>query len=123
MPTNAQLTATLLRIAEEAKAPLPPPPLARPHQTVNAARAARPDNSHPPQVAEQLKSHDFAFDTDNYQIEGVDEDHPLAHADGEGDESTDEGTYVDTDREGTEGDFLPSLASARSFKMHTLPLI
>ncbi|TBU41265.1 hypothetical protein BD309DRAFT_898423 [Dichomitus squalens] len=111
VPTNAQLTATLLRIAEEAKAPLPPPPLPRPHHTVNAARAARPDVSHPPQAAEQLKSHDFAFNTDNYEIEGVDHDHPLAHTEGE--ESTDEGTYVDTDRESVEGGDEPDSKKKR----------
>ncbi len=74
VPTNAQLTLTLLRIAEQAHAPLPPPPIPRPYQTVKAARAASPGASHPPQAAEQLREHDFAFDADNYEVEGVKEE-------------------------------------------------
>ncbi|KAI0328422.1 hypothetical protein GY45DRAFT_1347169 [Cubamyces sp. BRFM 1775] len=96
VPTNAQLTLTLLRIAEAAKAPLPPPPIARPHHTAAAADAANPAPAHPPQAADALKEHDFAFDTDNYEIDGVDPDHPQAYAN-EGVE----GEY--TDQESVEG--------------------
>ncbi|KAI8980639.1 hypothetical protein BD414DRAFT_516358 [Trametes punicea] len=81
VPTNAQLTLTLLRIAEEAKAPLPPPPVARPDHTADAVQTANPAPAHPPQAAEALKEHDFAFDTGDYEVEGVDHDHPQAHAD------------------------------------------
>ena len=80
VPTNAQLTLTLLRIAEAAKAPLPPPPIARPHHTAAAADAADPASAHPPQAADALKEHDFAFDTENYEIDSVDPDHPRAYA-------------------------------------------
>ncbi|KAI0821958.1 hypothetical protein BC628DRAFT_1328213 [Trametes gibbosa] len=85
VPTNAQLTLTLLRVAEQAKAPLPPPPVSRPHHTAAAVDASNPAPTHPPQAAEALKEHDFAFDTDNYAIEGVDHDHPQAseNVDGE----------------------------------------
>ncbi|KAI0640339.1 hypothetical protein C8Q77DRAFT_1045453 [Trametes polyzona] len=83
VPTNAQLTLTLLRVAELAKAPLPPPPVSRPHHTADAVEASDPASSHPPQAADALKEHDFAFDTENYEIEGVDHDHPRAYADGE----------------------------------------
>ncbi|KAI0696851.1 hypothetical protein C8T65DRAFT_583134 [Cerioporus squamosus] len=99
VPTNAQLTITLLRLAEEAKAPLPPPPASRPHHTATAAEAANPAAAHPPEAADALKQHDFAFDTENYEVEGVDADHPAAYTDSE------EGTYVDgegTDRESME---------------------
>lgn len=101
MPTNAQLTITLLRLAEEAKAPLPPPPDSRPHHTATAVEAANPAAAHPPQAADALKQHDFAFDTDNYDVDGVDADHPAAYTDSK------EGTYVDsdsTDRESIEGE-------------------
>ncbi|KAI0801546.1 hypothetical protein C8Q74DRAFT_1191507 [Fomes fomentarius] len=79
VPTNIQLTITLLRVAELAKAPLPPPPIARPHHTAAAADAANPAPEHSPQAAHALKAHDFAFDTDKYEIEGV--DRPDAHTD------------------------------------------
>ncbi|RDX43167.1 hypothetical protein OH76DRAFT_1361510 [Lentinus brumalis] len=101
VPTNAQLTITLLRLAEEAKAPLPPPPDSRPHHTATAVEAANPAAAHPPQAADALKQHDFAFDTENYDVDGVDADHPAAYTDSE------EGTYVDgegTDRESIEGE-------------------
>ncbi|KAI9069704.1 hypothetical protein FKP32DRAFT_1586683 [Trametes sanguinea] len=81
VPTNAQLTVTLLRVAELAKAPLPPPPASRPHHTADAVKDANPAPEHPPQAADALKEHDFAFDTDNYEIEGVDPDHSQAYTD------------------------------------------
>ncbi|TFK84092.1 hypothetical protein K466DRAFT_497246 [Polyporus arcularius HHB13444] len=101
VPTNAQLTLTLLRLAEEAKAPLPPPPVSRPDHTAAAVETANPAAAHPPQAADALKQHDFAFDTKNHDIDGVDADHPAAYTDSE------EGTYVDgegTDRESVEGE-------------------
>ncbi|KAI0363304.1 hypothetical protein BV20DRAFT_958556 [Pilatotrama ljubarskyi] len=102
VPTNAQLTLTLLRVAELAKAPLPPPPVSQPHQTAAAADAANPAPSHPPQAADALKEHDFAFDTENYEVEGVDHDHPQAYADGEGTdgEPTDAESAADGSAEG-----------------------
>ncbi|KAI0756005.1 hypothetical protein C8Q80DRAFT_1092010 [Daedaleopsis nitida] len=104
VPTNAQLTITLLRIAELAKAPLPPPPIARAHQTAAAVDASHPAAEHPPHAADNLKQHDFAFDTENYEVDGVDEDHPGVYTDGEGSE---DGTYVDgegTDNESVQTD-------------------
>ncbi|KAI0776352.1 hypothetical protein BD413DRAFT_602751 [Trametes elegans] len=92
VPTNAQLTITLLRVAELAKAPLPPPPVSQPHHTAAAVDASNPAPAHPPEAADALKQHDFAFDTDNYEVEGVDPDHMQAY--------TDEGT----DGEGTDGE-------------------
>lgn len=97
VPTNIQLTITLLRLAELAKAPLPPPPIARPHHTAAAADAAIPAPEHSPQAADALKAHDFAFDTDQYEIEGVDQP-DSAHTD----EGSVDGTYVDD--EGTDRD-------------------
>ena len=93
------MTITLLRLAEEAKAPLPPPPASRPHHT-DAVDAANPGSAHPPQAADALKQHDFAFDTENYEVEGVDPDHPDADSDSE------EGTYVEG--EGTDRDSVES---------------
>ncbi|OJT05636.1 hypothetical protein TRAPUB_3559 [Trametes pubescens] len=81
VPTNAQLTLTLLRVAEQAKAPLPPPPVARDHHTADVVDAANPSPAHPQEAANALKEHDFAFDTENYEVEGVDPD--AATADGE----------------------------------------
>ncbi|KAI0652776.1 hypothetical protein C8Q79DRAFT_899595 [Trametes meyenii] len=84
VPTNAQLTLTLLRIAELAKAPLPPPPVSLPRHTAEVVDASNPAPTHPPQAAEALKEHDFAFDADNYEIDGVDHDHPQVHGDSDG---------------------------------------
>ncbi|KAH9847923.1 hypothetical protein C2E23DRAFT_846279 [Lenzites betulinus] len=99
VPTNAQLTLTLLRVAEQAKAPLPPPPVSRPHHTAAAVDASDPAAAHPPQAADALKEHDFAFDTENYEVEGVDPDHPQAP--GGTDDDNDDGTT--TDGESAEG--------------------
>lgn len=83
MPTNAQLTLTLLRVAEQAKAPLPPPPVARAHHTADAVDAANPAPAHSQEAADALKEHDFAFDTEGYEVECVDPNHDGAGTDGE----------------------------------------
>ncbi|KAI0674025.1 hypothetical protein C8Q78DRAFT_968788 [Trametes maxima] len=101
VPTNAQLTLTLLRVAEMAKAPLPPPPISLPHHTAEAVDASNPALAHPPQAAEALKEHDFAFDTDSYEIEGVDPDHPQA-SDGDSNEAETGGTREGQGSEGSE---------------------
>ncbi|EIW63709.1 uncharacterized protein TRAVEDRAFT_157425 [Trametes versicolor FP-101664 SS1] len=75
VPTNAQLTLTLLRVAEQAKAPLPPPPVARAHHTADAVDAANPAPAHSQEAADAVKEHDFAFDTEGYEVEGVDPNH------------------------------------------------
>ncbi|OCH90536.1 hypothetical protein OBBRIDRAFT_730626 [Obba rivulosa] len=61
VPTNAQLAVTLLRVAERNKMPLPPPP--SPHGVTDTDKKG----------ADAVSSHDYAFDSSNYEIEGVDE--------------------------------------------------
>lgn len=56
MPTNAQLTLTLLRIGEAKKAPLPPPP-----------RAGMPAPSHPPPVDGDA----LALDASNDEVQAA----------------------------------------------------
>ncbi|KAH9911283.1 uncharacterized protein BXZ73DRAFT_93459 [Epithele typhae] len=84
VPTNAQLTLTLLRLAERANAPLPPPPHTRPASVMAAAEAARPGNTHSQVAADTLKARDFAFDIGGYDpVEGVESS------------GSEDGTFVD----------------------------
>lgn len=64
VPTNAQLTITLLRIAEENKTPLPPPP--------STNKVTEIPEEHPDGPEAAVSEHDFAFDTSNYEIENTD---------------------------------------------------
>ncbi|OSX66771.1 hypothetical protein POSPLADRAFT_1129096 [Postia placenta MAD-698-R-SB12] len=65
VPTNAQLTLTLLRIAEESKTPLPPPP---PTNGITEEPEEHPDG-----IEAAVREHDdMEFDTSNYDVEGVD---------------------------------------------------
>ncbi|CDO68481.1 hypothetical protein BN946_scf184499.g6 [Trametes cinnabarina] len=81
VPTNVQLTLTLLRLAEQAKAPLPPPPISPPHHTAGTVDERHSTQGHPRQAVAALKEHDFSFATENYEIEGVDPDRTLAYTD------------------------------------------
>ncbi|KAI0937422.1 hypothetical protein AcV5_005335 [Taiwanofungus camphoratus] len=63
VPTNAQLTITLLRMAEASKTPLPPPP--------STNKPLKTPHKHPKGSAAAVKEHDFEFDTSNYEVEGV----------------------------------------------------
>lgn len=56
VPTNAQLTITLLRIAEAAKSPLPPPPPQVAAPEPSAAEGHEMVNDLPPEYQEEMKS-------------------------------------------------------------------
>ncbi|CAL1694124.1 unnamed protein product [Somion occarium] len=86
VPTNAQLTLTLLRIAERNKAPLPPPPTSA-------------DGPTPPASGEGDPS-EVQFDTSNHDVD-ADSDHESEHT----------ATSAEYDRLSSNGD-SPTLASS-----------
>ncbi|TFY52717.1 hypothetical protein EVJ58_g9855, partial [Rhodofomes roseus] len=80
VPTNAQLTLTILRIAEASHTPLPPPP--------SMSVPTEEPKSHPDgakaEVAEYADNH-LDFDTSNYEIEGANRaEHASDHAEHDG---------------------------------------
>ncbi|KAH9949403.1 hypothetical protein B0H21DRAFT_804474 [Amylocystis lapponica] len=77
VPTNAQLTLTLLRLAEAHRMPLPPPPSSN-------GKTPPPDDDAPP-TGDALKQHleeqhSFDFDTSAYAVDGADTAHEHARA-------------------------------------------
>ncbi|KZT00031.1 uncharacterized protein LAESUDRAFT_709421 [Laetiporus sulphureus 93-53] len=76
VPTNAQLTVTLLRIAEAHKTPLPPPP--------STNKVTEGEEHSDPEAA--VKERDYEFDASNYEVES-------AHAD----ENAQQDSEADTD--------------------------
>ncbi|PCH34499.1 hypothetical protein WOLCODRAFT_87511 [Wolfiporia cocos MD-104 SS10] len=78
VPTNAQLTLTLLRIAEESKTPLPPPP--------STNKITEHPEQHPDGPEAGVRAHDYEFDASHYPIEGATSDGRLRREAGTDDE-------------------------------------
>ncbi|CCM00052.1 uncharacterized protein FIBRA_02078 [Fibroporia radiculosa] len=72
VPTNAQLTLTLLRLAEAAQTPLPPPP------STNKVTDTSDEYADNPEIA--VQEHDYEFDASNYAVEGASRETASARA-------------------------------------------